>query len=90
RKNCGCPPCNRDRNEFGCLNPGKCIEFAKVLIDCIMPKWNPLVPMVDLCDDLKLTAVEGDANQREVKINEPMTYDPNFRLLSVQNGFRIF
>ncbi|KAJ6626544.1 hypothetical protein B0H10DRAFT_1781023, partial [Mycena sp. CBHHK59/15] len=75
RKNCGCPPCNRDRNELGY---------------CIMPKWNPLAPTANLCNDLKLTAEELDANQREVEIHKPMTYDLNFRLPSTKNGFRIF
>ncbi|KAJ7203988.1 hypothetical protein B0H12DRAFT_981870, partial [Mycena haematopus] len=40
RKNCGCSPCRRDRSEFGCKNPGACVEIAKALIDCIHPKWN--------------------------------------------------
>ncbi|KAJ7182495.1 hypothetical protein C8R43DRAFT_818176, partial [Mycena crocata] len=90
RKNCGCPLCDRDRNELGCLNPGKCIETAQTLIECIMPKWNPLIPNIDLCDALKLTNDEMAANQHEIGIDEPMTYDPSFRLLNAKDGFRIF
>ncbi|KAJ7502099.1 hypothetical protein B0H11DRAFT_1713036 [Mycena galericulata] len=43
RRNCGCPPCRRDRSEYGCENPGHCVEAARALLDCIQPKWNPLV-----------------------------------------------
>jgi hypothetical protein len=90
RKNCGCPSCNEDRNELDCVHPGKCIETAQTLIDCIMPKWNPLAPTADLCDKLKLRADELEANQCEIEIYKPMTYDPNFRLSSFTNDFRIF
>ena len=55
-----------------------------------MPKWNPLAPTTDLCDKLKLTAEELEATRNEIKIDEPMTYDPNFRLNSTTNGWRIF
>ncbi|KAJ6523758.1 hypothetical protein B0H19DRAFT_874301, partial [Mycena capillaripes] len=41
RKNCACPPCRRDRIEFGCKNPGECVETARAFIDCIQPKWSP-------------------------------------------------
>ncbi|KAJ7635872.1 hypothetical protein B0H17DRAFT_881297, partial [Mycena rosella] len=90
RKNCGCPSCNRDRNELGCEHPGKCIETALILINSIMPKWNPLAPTTDLCNELKLMAEELEANQGGVEIEKSMTYDPNFRLSSTTNGFRIF
>ncbi|KAJ7672967.1 hypothetical protein DFH06DRAFT_979163, partial [Mycena polygramma] len=90
RKNCGCPPCNRDRNELDCPNPGKCVDTAKTLIDCIMPKWNPSIPVPDLCNDINLTAEELHANQHEIKADEEMMYDPNFRLLTANKGFRIF
>ncbi|KAJ7662414.1 hypothetical protein B0H17DRAFT_853315, partial [Mycena rosella] len=41
RKNCGCPICRRDRIEYGCENPRECIEAAKILLECIQPKWSP-------------------------------------------------
>ncbi len=58
RKNCGCPLCRRDRLEFGCSNPGQCVEAAKALLDCIYPKWSPLIANNDLCDNLKLSEIE--------------------------------
>jgi hypothetical protein len=66
------------------------IETAQTLIGCMMPKGNPLAPTTDLCDKLQLTAEELEATRNEIKIDEPMTYDPNFRLNSTTNGWRIF
>jgi hypothetical protein len=55
-----------------------------------MPKWNPLVPTTDLCDELKLTPDELNVNQEDIEIDKAMTYDTNFRLTSADDGFRIF
>ncbi|KAF8214451.1 hypothetical protein K438DRAFT_1801426 [Mycena galopus ATCC 62051] len=40
-KNCGRPRCHQDRTLFGCEHPGQCVETAKMLINSILPKWNP-------------------------------------------------
>ncbi|KAJ7809341.1 hypothetical protein B0H14DRAFT_2379808 [Mycena olivaceomarginata] len=65
RKNCGCPSCYQDRSLFSCVHPGQCIETAKMLIDSILPKWNPNMPNHDLCDDLALTDEEPELNERQ-------------------------
>ncbi|KAJ6553281.1 hypothetical protein B0H19DRAFT_863604, partial [Mycena capillaripes] len=41
RKNTGCPLCRRDRLKFACEHPGECVEAAKLLLECIQPKWSP-------------------------------------------------
>ncbi|KAJ7506396.1 hypothetical protein B0H11DRAFT_1617448, partial [Mycena galericulata] len=91
RKNCGCPLCKRDRVEYGCQNPGECVEAAKVLLGCIQPKWNPTFANSDLCDELALSDEEismndSDRDEEETKL----TFDPNFRLTDLSHGFRIF
>jgi hypothetical protein len=91
RKNCGCPLCRRDRNEFGCKNPGECVEAAKFLLECIQPKWSPIMPSEDLCDLLKLSEAEKARNNRGGKEDDtPLTFDPDFRLNDISHGFRIF
>ncbi|KAJ6548520.1 hypothetical protein B0H19DRAFT_1299293, partial [Mycena capillaripes] len=78
RKNCGCPLCRRDRVEYGCENPGECIETAKMLVDCIHPKWNPTVEIGDLCDQLALSDEEKSRNRTCDNCQETeLTFDPN-------------
>ncbi|KAJ6506347.1 hypothetical protein C8R47DRAFT_1192275 [Mycena vitilis] len=89
RKNCGCPPCRRDRIEFGCTNPGECVEAARGLIGCIHPKWNPLLGNQDLDEELALTDAEITANEGGGE-EEPVTFDPSLRLTDMSHGFRIF
>ncbi|KAK7046865.1 hypothetical protein R3P38DRAFT_3346454 [Favolaschia claudopus] len=89
RKNCGCPPCQRDRNEFHCRNPGECIETAKLILQCIPPKWNPEVENLDHCDTLALTEEEQLAN-KGVGDDKTLTFDPDYRLTDMSHGFRIF
>ncbi|KAJ7506448.1 hypothetical protein B0H11DRAFT_1707131, partial [Mycena galericulata] len=91
RRNCGCSLCRRDRNEYGCKNPGQCIEVAKELIDCIQPKWNPRIANNDLCEELELSDAERARNDsgREEE-DSSLTFDPLFRLTNLSNGFRIF
>ncbi|KAJ7747509.1 hypothetical protein B0H16DRAFT_1226303, partial [Mycena metata] len=80
-----------DRNEFGCSNPGQCVETAKIMIDCIHPKWNPLVDNKDLCEGLQLSAVEQSANDHGGDEGDArLTFDPEFRLSDLSHGFRIF
>lgn len=90
RRNCGCQLCRRDREDYGCQNPGKCIETAQLLIDSIHGKWNPTVQNRDLCEDLALTNEERESNEQPIKMNLEMVFDPNFRLSDLENGFRIF
>ncbi|KAJ7574603.1 hypothetical protein C8J56DRAFT_723489, partial [Mycena floridula] len=39
-KNCRCTNCEQARYS-GCQNPHKCFRRAKLLLDCIPPRWNP-------------------------------------------------
>ncbi|KAK6969574.1 hypothetical protein R3P38DRAFT_2814143 [Favolaschia claudopus] len=80
RQNCECTPCHHDRVELGCKNPGKCVDTAKALINCIHPKWNP---NIDNCDVLEL-------NASPTEIDTVKSFDPNFRLTDISGGFRIF
>ncbi|KAJ6601827.1 hypothetical protein DFH09DRAFT_848973, partial [Mycena vulgaris] len=91
RKNFGCPLCRRDRIEYGCENPGECIEAAKILLECIQPKWSPLIPRHDLCNELELSELEsarnaGGGDEQDTRL----TFDPHFRLTDLSHGFRIF
>jgi hypothetical protein len=87
RKNCGCPLCHRDRKQLSCKHPGECIDTAKILIDRILPKWNPTLSNPALCEQLALTADEQESNGLPIIIDQPMIFDPNFTL---SNRFRIF
>ncbi|KAJ6474865.1 hypothetical protein C8R45DRAFT_834689, partial [Mycena sanguinolenta] len=78
RKNCGCPSCYQDRTVLGCDHPGQCVETAKMLINSILPKWNPDMPNGDLCDDLALTDEEHALNGRPLQADQIMIFDPNF------------
>ncbi|KAJ7921531.1 hypothetical protein B0H13DRAFT_1448243, partial [Mycena leptocephala] len=89
RKNCGCPLCRRDRIEYGCVNPGECVEAAKALIECIQPKWNPLIANRDLCERLALSEAEKSGNDQGSQDGR-FTFDPAFRLTDFSHGFRIF
>jgi hypothetical protein len=73
-----------------CKNPGKCIEMAKMLIDSILPKWNPTINNTDLEDELALTADEVELNSRPLQLETITTFDPNFSLAKMNDGFRIF
>jgi hypothetical protein len=96
RRNCGCPPCRRDRNEYGCNHPGECIEMAKLLLDCLQPKWNPLTPNEDLCEELALSPPEKARNEQQEHGDDledgddVVTFDPEFRLTDFSHGYRIF
>ncbi|KAJ7881455.1 hypothetical protein B0H13DRAFT_1891329 [Mycena leptocephala] len=91
RKNCGCQLWRRDRLEFGCSNPGQCVEAAKALLDCIYPKWSPLIANNDLCDNLKLSEIEESSNSHGREDEDALlTFDPDFRLSHLSCGFRIF
>ncbi|KAJ7133118.1 hypothetical protein C8R44DRAFT_611585, partial [Mycena epipterygia] len=94
RKNCGCPPCSRDRTQFGCEHPGECIETAKILIDSIFAsifaKWNPTVPNLDLCEELALTDEEREYNKQPIETDRVIVFDPNYTLNNIETGFRIF
>jgi hypothetical protein len=88
RQKCGCPLCRRDRIEFGCANPGVCVELAKMLLDCVSPKWNPCTPQGE---DLILTDEERAKNEVSAdKDDSTHTFDPMFRLTDMAAGFWIF
>ncbi|KAJ7429461.1 hypothetical protein B0H11DRAFT_1638390, partial [Mycena galericulata] len=77
RRNCGCPLCRRDRNEYGCKNPGQCIDVAKELIECIQPKWNPFIANNDLCEELELSDAERARNDSgSEEEDSTLTFDP--------------
>ncbi|KAJ6460474.1 hypothetical protein C8R47DRAFT_952978, partial [Mycena vitilis] len=82
--------CRRDRIEYGCTNPGECVEAARGLIGCIQPKWNPLLGNQDLDEELALTDAETTANNGGGEEDEPLTFDPSLRLTDMSHGFRIF
>jgi hypothetical protein len=90
RKDCGCPACHQDRTLLDCKHPGQCIETAKMLINSILPKWNPTMPNFDLCKELALTAEEREQNEKPIECDQVMVFDPNFALLNIPAGFRIF
>ncbi|KAK7045288.1 hypothetical protein R3P38DRAFT_2490321, partial [Favolaschia claudopus] len=87
RQNCACPSCRRDRNELGCTNPGICIETAKMLMNCICPKWNPTTPSGTTS---ALHENEITLNKTPIEIDEPKAFDPDITLWNLQDGFRIF
>ncbi|KAJ7347259.1 hypothetical protein DFH08DRAFT_699449 [Mycena albidolilacea] len=79
RRNCGCLQCKRDRVEYGCQNPGECIEATKILLECIQPKWNPMIENRDLCDELALSEQEKSRNDNDHEGQDTeLTFDPNF------------
>ncbi|KAJ7893569.1 hypothetical protein B0H13DRAFT_1625145, partial [Mycena leptocephala] len=88
--NCSCPSCYHDRMEFGCKNPGQCIETAKMLIDNILPKWNPTIGKLDLSQELSLTNDELESNKKPLQTDHIIVFDPNFTLSNMADGFRIF
>ncbi|KAJ7617730.1 hypothetical protein FB45DRAFT_1102919, partial [Roridomyces roridus] len=93
RKNCGCPPCKRERTEYGCEDSGECVEAAKAIIACLHPKWNPLVASNDLCETLALTDGEIVSNRSrdgDGCKKQGLIFDSNYRLTELSNGFRVF
>jgi hypothetical protein len=90
RKNCGCPLCSQDRSKLGCENPGQCIETAKMLLNCIFPKWNPTTDDSDLRDELALTPDEMEGNEMPLEADRIFVFDPNLTLTNMNDGFRIF
>jgi hypothetical protein len=86
RKNCGCTLCYRDHAQLGCEHPGECIETAKILLDSIMPKWNPTVPSPDLCDELELTAMEREENTCPRESDRIITFNPDFTLSNIRDS----
>ncbi|KAJ7264699.1 hypothetical protein C8J57DRAFT_1230472 [Mycena rebaudengoi] len=91
RKNYGCPLCRRDHTDYGCENPGECVEAAKMLLDCLLSKWNPVIPGSDLCDILALSEQEKSTNGSGAdKEDAKLTFDPNCRLTDFSRGFRLF
>ncbi|KAK7006665.1 hypothetical protein R3P38DRAFT_2479017, partial [Favolaschia claudopus] len=87
RQNCGCRLCQRDRNELRCKNPGVCIETAKMLINSISTKLNPLI---ESGETLSLTEEEQDLNNSTIESDECKIFEPDMVLNKVENGFRIF
>jgi hypothetical protein len=90
RKNCGCPLCRRDRIEYGCENPGECIEAAKLLLECIHPKWNPLTANNDLIMNEYLALSEIKKTRNDGGRQDVLTFNPAFRLTDLTHGLRIF
>ncbi|KAJ7260802.1 hypothetical protein C8J57DRAFT_996828, partial [Mycena rebaudengoi] len=72
----------------GCEHPGECIETAKILLDSIMPKWNPTLENLDLCNELALTNEEIEGNECSRETDHIITFDPNFTLSNMGIGFR--
>jgi hypothetical protein len=61
-----------------------------MLIDSILPKWNPTMPNLDLCDEFALTEEELQWNEQPIETDKIMVFDPNFSLHNIGSGFRIF
>jgi hypothetical protein len=61
-----------------------------MLIDCIVPKWNPTAPNLDLSDNLALSEEELEWNQKSMETDHIMVFDPKSTLTSMAGGFRIF
>jgi hypothetical protein len=76
--------------EFGCKNPGQCIETAKMLIASILPKWNTTIGNLDLNQELSLVNDELELNKKPLQTDHIMVFDPNFTLSNMADGFRIF
>ncbi|KAJ6490834.1 hypothetical protein C8R45DRAFT_928663 [Mycena sanguinolenta] len=67
--------------------------MARPLIDCIHPKLNPSVEDEDLCEELTLLPTGENYDNESLPDNrdeEPLTFDPSFRLTEISHGFRIF
>lgn len=64
--------------------------MAKILIDSILPKWNPTMPDRDWCDVLAFTDEELESNKHLIETDQLMFFDPNFALCDIESGFRIF
>ncbi|KAG1726451.1 hypothetical protein EDD22DRAFT_789484 [Suillus occidentalis] len=75
RKNCACPACKIDRRK-GCLNPHKCAQIAKSILQKISPKFNPLVSPNK--DNLTLTHRRKEKNQRAfTNRHNEIIFDPS-------------
>jgi hypothetical protein len=48
------------------------------------------MPNFDLCDDLALSEEELDSNKMSIEVDQAMTFSPDFTLLNIETGFRIF
>ncbi|KAG2337477.1 hypothetical protein BDR05DRAFT_895206, partial [Suillus weaverae] len=88
-KECMCNPCSKDRNNLKCTKPFKCAQLAKDMMECILPKWNPNTTTQSFNPDL--TSDQITANEKAIKKNELVLFDPKIPLpSSVEEGFRVF
>jgi hypothetical protein len=60
-----------------------------MLIDCIVQKWNPTAPDLDLSDDLALSEEELEWNQKSMETDHIMVFDPKSTLTSKAGWFRV-
>ncbi|KAJ7108771.1 hypothetical protein C8R44DRAFT_743999 [Mycena epipterygia] len=60
-----------------------------MLIDSILPKWNPTMGNPDLSEELTLTVDELECNKKALETDQVTVFDPNFTLSHMTDGFRI-
>ena len=88
RRNCACQPCHVDR-EKGCVNPHKCAQTAKDLLERLAPLYNPSSNPPN--DDLTLTHHRLEKNQRAIiHRGDEIVLNPSVTTHSLSNCFRIF
>ncbi|KAF8224441.1 hypothetical protein L208DRAFT_1311630 [Tricholoma matsutake] len=44
---CECNACMESEHQDGCMNPDSCFSKAKVLLNTLLPKWDPCTGIKD-------------------------------------------
>ncbi|KAF9455621.1 hypothetical protein BDZ94DRAFT_1146942, partial [Collybia nuda] len=73
---CQCVNCSYDRQTLNCNNPAKCQETAIAILNCLHPKWNPLIEP-ETTSIPPLNPQQREANIAAFLANETITFDPS-------------
>ena len=66
---CQCPTCAHIRTTYECLQPAKCIDFAKDLLHCLPAKWLPSENPADAAgDNSNDPATQSDSSTFHAKL----------------------
>ncbi|KAJ6559704.1 hypothetical protein B0H19DRAFT_944653, partial [Mycena capillaripes] len=85
RWNCRCVACQDTRlNHPQCRDPNACFKRAKLMLDSLLPKWNPMLPQPeDWETDLELVPVhDEDTKTFDPKITTHGTLADTFRIFT--------
>ena len=86
---CICRDCVRDRRK-GCRNPHACATEARIRIENIAPKLNPIHPG-DNHDNLSLTRTRKQSNENAKQTHGAIIFDPTITCKNdLSECFRIF